>query len=218
MEGHKVFITSSYICNLLLNLRALVNVEMRDDWLIGLQLDYNYQVKIVNSKHPEHQRIIKLINWSLEHGVMDKRDRLLQSGILLMYHLAEKFAPQEIIDAMNRLINKRRIEITINELESLFLLLIIGLSLSILIFIIEIKAIIYTFEIQIPFCILKVIFNIEFIFRLIRVTQRQSFWLKRCYQLIINRMSFHYPQVRRENFKETIHGVEVNIYVCLPIY
>ena len=106
--------------------------------MIGLQLDYNYQVKIVNNKHPKHKRIIKLINWSLEHGVVDRRDRLFQSGILLMYYLVEKFAPQEIIDAINRLISKRRINITINELESLFLLLIIGLSLSILTFIIEI--------------------------------------------------------------------------------
>ena len=138
MEGHKVFITSSFISNLFLNLRALVNEEIRDDWLIGLQLDYDYQVKIVNNKHPEHKRIIKLINWSLEHGIKERRERLFQNGMLLMYYLVEKLAPQEIIDVINRLINKRRIEITINELESLFLLLIIGLSLSILAFIIEI--------------------------------------------------------------------------------
>ena len=137
-EGNKIFITSTHNCNRFLNLRALVEKEIRDDWLIGLQLDYNYQVKIVNNKHPKHKRIIKLINLSLEHGVVDRRDRLIQSGILLMYYLLEKFAPQEIIDAINRLINKRRIEITINELESLILLLIIGFGLSILTFIIEI--------------------------------------------------------------------------------
>ena len=138
MEGHKVFITSSFISNLFLNLRVLVEEEIRDDWLIGLQSDYDYQVKIVNNKHPEHKRIVKLINWSLEHGIKDRRERLFQSGMLLMYYLVEKLAPQEIIDVINRLVNKRRIEITINELESLFLLLIIGLSLSILTFIIEI--------------------------------------------------------------------------------
>ena len=131
-------IANTHNCNRFLNLRALVEEEIRDDWLIGLQLDYNYQVKIVNNKHPKHKRIIKLINLSLEHGVVDRRDRLIQSGILLMYYLLEKFAPQEIIDAINRLINKRRIEITINELESLILLLIIGFGLSILTFIIEI--------------------------------------------------------------------------------
>ena len=138
VEGHKVLIASTRSCKRFLNFRAFVKEEIRDDWLIGLQLDYNYQVKIVNNKHPEHKRIIKLINRSLEHGVMIKRDRLFQSGMLLMYYLVQKFAPQEINDAMNRLISKRRIEITINELESLFLLLIIGLSLSILTFIIEI--------------------------------------------------------------------------------
>ena len=138
LEGYKVLIAGTNDCKRFLNYRALVEDEIRDDWLIGLQLDYNYQVKIVNNKHPEHQRIIKLINWSLEHGVMDKRDKLFQSGMLLTYYLVQKFASQGIIDAINRLINKRRIEITINELKSLFLLLIIGLSLSILIFIIEI--------------------------------------------------------------------------------
>ena len=138
LEGHKVFIAGTLNSNRFLNLRALFEEEIRDDWLIGLQLDYNYQVKIVNNKHPENKRIIKLINWSLEHGIMDKRDRLYQSGILLMCYIVQKFAPQEINDAMNRLISKRRIEITINELESLFLLLVIGLSLSILIFIMEI--------------------------------------------------------------------------------
>ena len=138
MEGYKVLIASTRNCERLLNFRALVGEEIRDDWLIGLQLDYNYQVKIVNNKHPEHKRIIRLINWSLEHSIMDKRDRLYQSGILLMCYVVEKFASQEIIDAINRLISKRRIEITINELESLILLLIIGLSLSISTFIIEI--------------------------------------------------------------------------------
>ena len=103
-----------------------------------MQLDYNYQVKIVNNKHPKHKRIIRLINWSLEHGIMNRRDRLFQSNIPLMYYLAENFAPQEIIDEIDRLISRRIIEITINELESLFSLLITGLSLSILTFIIEI--------------------------------------------------------------------------------
>ena len=138
MEGHKILIANTHNCNQLLNLRALVEEEIRDDWLIGLQLDYNYHVKIVNNKHLKHKQMIKLINLSLEHGVVDKREKLFQSGILLMYYLVEKFAPQEIIDAINILINKRRIQITINELESSFLLLIIGLSLSILTFIIEI--------------------------------------------------------------------------------
>ena len=31
-------------------------------------------------------------------------------------------------------------------------------------------------------------------------------------------MSFHYPQVRRENFKESIHGIEVSICACLSFY
>ena len=138
MKAPNVFIASTRSCNRFLNLRTLFEEEIRDDWLIGFQLDYNYQVKIVNNRHPNQKRIIRLINWTLEHGVMDRRYQLFQSGMLLMHFVVKKFASQEIIDSINRLINKRRIEITINELESLFLLLIIGLSLSILAFIIEI--------------------------------------------------------------------------------
>ena len=121
-----------------LNFRDLVEEEIRDDWLITLNLGFNYQLKFVNIKNPHYKQIITLINLSIEHGVILRRDRLLKRGVLLLYYLAEKFAPQEMIDAINRLISKRRIEITINELESLFLLLIIGLSLSICILIMEI--------------------------------------------------------------------------------
>ena len=121
-----------------LNFRALVQEEIKDDWLIALNLGFNYQLKFVNIKNPHYKQIINLINLSIEHGVILKRDRLLKNGYLLLYYLAEKFAPQEMIDTINRLISKRRIEITINELESLFLLLTIGLSLSICSLIIEI--------------------------------------------------------------------------------
>ena len=96
IEGNKVYIGSKHNCNLFLNLRALVEEEIRDDWLIGLQLDYNYHVKIVNNKHPKHKRIIKIINWSLENGVADKRHKQFQNGILLMYYLVERFAPREL--------------------------------------------------------------------------------------------------------------------------
>ena len=123
---------------MLLNFRAFVEEEIRDDWLIALSLEFNYQLKFVNIKNPHYKQIINLINLSIEHGIILKRDRLLKSGILMLYYLFEKIAPQEMIDAINRLISKRRVEITINELESLFLLWTIGLSLSICILIIEI--------------------------------------------------------------------------------
>ena len=117
--------------------RFLADEEQRDDWVIGLQLDYNYQVKVVNVKNPFYKRIIRLINISIEHGIQVKRNRLFVNGMLMLYYLLEKFAPQETIDTVKKLFATKNILITMNELESLFLLFSIGIILSIVLFIIE---------------------------------------------------------------------------------
>ena len=117
--------------------RFLADEEQRDDWVIGLQLDYNYQVKVVNVKNPFHKRIIRLINISIEHGIRVKRNRLFVNGMLMLYYLLEKFAPQETIDTVKQLFATKNVLITMNELESLFLLFSIGIILSIVLFIIE---------------------------------------------------------------------------------
>ena len=117
--------------------RFLADEEQRDDWVIGLQLDYNYPVKIVNVKNRFYKRIIRLINISIEHGIRVKRNRLFVNGMLLLYYLLQKFAPQETIDTIKQLLAKKNILITITELESLFWLFSIGFILSIVLFIIE---------------------------------------------------------------------------------
>ena len=79
--------------------------------MIGLQLDYNYQVKVVNVKNPFYKRIIRLINISIEHGIQVKRNRLFVNGMLMLYYLLEKFAPQETIDTVKKLFaTKKRID------------------------------------------------------------------------------------------------------------
>ena len=122
---------------MILNFRLLLAKEIQDDWLNALSLDFNYEIRIVNMKNPQCKQIIKLINLSFEHGIIMRRDRLFQSGMLMLYYLIEKFAPQEINDILDKLMSKRRIEITFNQLKSLFLILLIGLILSICLFVIE---------------------------------------------------------------------------------
>ena len=119
------------------SLQFLTDKDRRDNWLIGLQMDYNYAVKLVSVKNPFYKRIIRLINISIEHGIRVKRNRLFFNGMLLLYYLLEKLAPQETIDIVKQLLAKKSILITINELESLFLLFSIGLILSIVLFISE---------------------------------------------------------------------------------
>ena len=62
-----------------------------------------------------------MINLSFEYGIIMRRERLFQSG-MLMYYLIEKFAPQEMVDILDKLMSKRRIEITFNQLERYCLL------------------------------------------------------------------------------------------------
>ena len=137
ISGKKTLISDTHFTEIISSLRFLADEDRRDDWLIGLQLDYNYPVKIVSVKNPSYKRIIRLINISIEHGIGVKRDRLFVNGVLMLYYLLEKFAPQETIGIVKQLFAKKNILITINELESLFLLFAIGLFLSIVLFIIE---------------------------------------------------------------------------------
>ena len=136
-SGKKILISDTELIEATSSLRFLADKEQRDDWLIGLQLDYNYPVKIVNIKNPFYKRIIRLINISIEHGIKLKRYRSLTNGMLMLYYLFKKIASKETIDVVEQLLAEKSILITMNELESLFLLFSIGLILSIVLFIIE---------------------------------------------------------------------------------
>lgn len=131
-------IAENQFCNAILNFRALVEKEFKDDWLIALQMDHNYQVKIVNVKNPQYKQIINLINASNEYGIRIRSNKLYENGVLMLYFLFEKVAPENLLNLVDDLLSKRRIQIAFNELESLFLLLFFGLIVSICILIIEI--------------------------------------------------------------------------------
>lgn len=125
LEGRKVLIAGSLFSEALINFRSFVDKELRDDWLISLRLDYDYHVKIVNKKHDQQKQIINLINASTEYGIYIKRKRLFEKGILMLYYLFQKFAPPHLLQIANQLLTKERVQITFNELKSLFMLLLI---------------------------------------------------------------------------------------------
>ena len=88
----------------MLSLKELADKQIRDEFLIGLKFDFNYQLKIVNKQNPHYKKIIKLINKSIEHGIMIKRDKLFQNGLLLIYYLLQKFGDREILELIKKLL------------------------------------------------------------------------------------------------------------------
>ena len=101
------------------NFHEFVGGENKENWLILLKLDYNLEIKIANKKHPKHNKIINLINRSLECGIKNHRDNLYKHGILLLFNLFKDLSSaqfQEITDE----IYKKWMYITFDQLESVF--------------------------------------------------------------------------------------------------
>ena len=138
MSGNRVYVADSLFANNLLSLKGLLDKDFRDDFLIGLKLDFNYQLKIVNKQNPHYKKIIKLINKSTEHGIMTRRDKLFDNGMLLLYYILQKFGDRETLKTIEKLlIVKNDLLIGLNELESLFYLVLFALSLSFVLLMIE---------------------------------------------------------------------------------
>ena len=135
--GNAVFIGDHRIVQEFLNFREFVVEGNKDNWLISLKLDYKHEVKIVNKYHPKHKQIVKLINMSLEHGIECKRHNLYKHGMLMLIYLLKRFVDQDVITIIKNEIDKRRKQISFDELSSVFFLFFISLPISIIIFVIE---------------------------------------------------------------------------------
>ena len=137
LDGRNAFISDTFLLTFFLNFRVLLEKEYRDDWTIALKIHYNYGMLIVNKKHPIHKRIIKLINASIEHGIKVKRDEISKQAFLVIFFLFKKYAPKDMVEPITKVMNRQRINLTLNELSSSFQLLSFGLIASICILIIE---------------------------------------------------------------------------------
>ena len=43
-------------------MRTFANYENQNNWLIGFRMDFDYEVKIINKKHPKYKQILKMAN------------------------------------------------------------------------------------------------------------------------------------------------------------
>ena len=136
--GKMVFIGDSFTIGMMLNYREFVDKEVKNDWIIAYQMNYTLGYKMINKKHPKHKQIVKLINNSIEHGITTRRNRLLQHGFLLFYYLFERFVHSKIVDMIKGIIHKKQNLITMDQFESVFMLLLLILSISAIVLILEV--------------------------------------------------------------------------------
>ena len=58
INGDTALITRKSTSDSFLNLRKIVEKENQNNWLNALQMNYFYETKIVNKKHPKHKLLI----------------------------------------------------------------------------------------------------------------------------------------------------------------
>ena len=134
--GRRIFIGDSNKCELILN--YLKTVDDINNWIISFRNYYEYEVKIVNMKHPKYKQIIKLINLTTEHGIFQQKVNRFKYGFLLLSYWFERLIDPETI----KVIKKEFTQVTTNqikfdELINIFYFKIINAVVLIIIFLIE---------------------------------------------------------------------------------
>ena len=118
--------------------REIAQKENQKNWLNSLQIDYIHEIKIVNKKHPKYKQIINIINISFENGFTQHWQLLYKQGTILLFYVLEKMQNPQLVDDIKNAINFKRTHITLDELVSVFHMLIICLLVSFVVFVIEI--------------------------------------------------------------------------------
>ena len=121
----------------LLNFRAFGGHEFQKNWQIGFRMDFNYEIKIINKKHLKYKQIVKMINNLVEHGIKQRAHYLNEYGILMFFNLFEKLSTSKVLKQMKYEMNKKRDQITLNELSNLFVLLLSAFPFIFMVFTIE---------------------------------------------------------------------------------
>ena len=102
-----------------------------------------HEIKVVNKNHTKHKQINKLINRSLEHGIKNRKDKLMNFGSIMLYYLFENLVNKTVISAIRNELNKTREQITFDELYSVFVMFLCILPLLITTFVIELVYFLY---------------------------------------------------------------------------
>ena len=135
--GKAVFIGKQDIAISILNSRTFANHEIQNNWLMGFRMDFNYEIKIINKKHPKHKQILKLINISVEHGIKQRADDMHGYGVVMLFYVFEKLSNSKVFDQIKYEIDKRRDQVTFGELSNVFAMLLAAFPFLFVVFIIE---------------------------------------------------------------------------------
>ena len=136
LKGRRIMIGDSFKCELLLN--YLKTVDDINNWIISVRQYYQYEIKIVNMKHPKYKQIIKLINLTNEHGILQQKVNRFKYGIKLLSNWLEQLIDSEMANQIKQEFNQKTTgQIKFDELINIFFFKIIEDVAMIMIFLIE---------------------------------------------------------------------------------
>ena len=139
------FIGSKLSTDPFMNLRKVADKENQNNWVNALQMYYHYETLFVNKKHPKSKQVVKIINLSFEHGIIQRWDSLFADGIVMFYYVFEKIVEPQVLSDIKDAINYKRDHITFDELFTVFYFLIILLFISLVVFVIELLYFFYSY-------------------------------------------------------------------------
>ena len=120
-----------------MSVRKLADHEFQTNWQIAFRMDHNHEVKIISKKHPKYKQIVKVINVLIENGIQQRAEDLGEYGVIMLYYSFEKLLNLKVFNQIKYELNKKRSQITLNQLSSLFGLLFAAFPFLFVIFIIE---------------------------------------------------------------------------------
>ena len=81
-----------------MDIRTFADHENQNNLLIGFKIDFNYEIKIINKKHPKYKQILKMIDISVEHGIKQRADYLYKYGTIMLFHVFEKLSNSKVLN------------------------------------------------------------------------------------------------------------------------
>ena len=137
--GKNVLIANSNNAKIILYYKEFADKEIQNHFVNALQMDYKFDMYIMDRNHPKCKQITKLMHNSWhEHGITVKTDRLGKHGWLLYYYLFEKFGHPKMVNEIKQLMHAKHNQTTFQDIFSVVMLLLFMLFICAKVLIIEI--------------------------------------------------------------------------------
>ena len=138
--GKNVLITNSNNAKIILYYKEFVDKEIQNHLINALEMDYKFDMYIMNTNHVKYKQIAKFMHSSLyDYGITMKTDRLGKHGWLLYYYLFEKFAHPNMVNKFKKAMHTKHNQTTFEEIFGVIILLLFMLSICVFILIMEIS-------------------------------------------------------------------------------